>query len=319
MYTEYSHPMSPKPKRKSWLLIAIIVAGVVVAAGVGFLLAMGVTRVNEAAIVKDELITQNARLRSSMKDGVLQSASIAAAKSTDKVEIRLQVSSDYTTYCIDAKLRNSTSVITYHMYKETPDLEPVDGLCGEAATEKPSQPIDVSIGSAGSSSASLTWSAVPGASGYELECSLGAVSGNVKKASTATTQGTVEGLSSGVAYDCRVAAKNSLGLGEWSEKVAVATKAETPVPKDLKISTVSQTSLSYSWSPVAGAREYVLEYASDTSFSKDLKRITTKDTKGTVSGLERYGGYFFHVKAITGTVSESLTPFSPVVQGRTAQ
>lgn len=311
--------MTPKPKRKKWVLILILLACVIVAAGVGFVLAMGVTRVNQESLVKDELITQNARLRTSMKDDMLQAESIIATKSTEKVDIRLQVSSDYKTYCIDAKLRNSKSVITYHMFKETPDLEPLSGLCGETATEKPSQPSGVSLGSAGSNSASLTWPAVPGASGYELECSLGAVSGSSKKASTKLTQGTVEGLTAGATYDCRVAAKNSLGLSDWSEKVSVATKAETPVPKDLKISTVSQTSLSYSWTAVPNAREYILEYASDTGFTQNTKKITTKDTRGTITGLEKYKGYFFQVKAITNSTPENLTPFSAVVQGRTAE
>lgn len=311
--------MTNKPRRRIWVVVAIIAIAFIVAGGVGFLIAMGVSRVNQEAVVKDELITQNARLRASMMDGVLLPASIASTKSTEKVSIELQVSSDYKDYCIEASLIGGPEGIKYHMLKDTPDLEPMSGLCGENATAKPAKPLDVAVGSIGSTVASFTWATVPGASSYVIRCSLSATSDNMKTSKATSSQGNIENLTAGTTYACDVAAVNSLGQGEWSDKITITTQALVAMVKELKISTESQTSLSYEWEPVAGAREYVLEYATDTSFSKDLKQIRTKNTQGTISGLEKYSAYYFHVKVLTGSTPESLAPFSTVVQSRTAQ
>lgn len=319
MYSEYSHPIVNKPKRRVLLIVVIVVATLVVAGGVGFFLAMGVSRVNEDATVKDELITQNARLRSNMIDGELRPESIATTKSTETVSISLNVAADYRDYCIEASLLNSRNTVQYHMYEDTPDLEPIKGLCGDNATEKPSQPMEVVLGSVGSTSASFSWTSIPNASEYVVRCATSTISGTPLTNTTKTAQGTVTGLAANATYNCDVAAKNSLGQSDWSAKVSMTTSGQAATVKDLKIETVSSSSLSYSWSAVPGAREYIIEYATDTSFSKDLKQIKTTQTKGTINGLTRFGGYFFHVKAVTDAQSESMAPFSTVVQGRTAE
>lgn len=321
MYPDYLRTPQPSqaPKKKKVLkLVALGVGLLLVASAVGFAVTLFISNTTNQQIVKDELVRQNTHLKSTMQDGVLSASSIESVKSTDKVALRLVPSSDLKSYCIDAQLIKKSN-IRYHMYQDTADTAVMDGLCGDGATEIPAVPTGVSVGSMGASSVSLKWNAVTTASSYIIEC-LKAGSSQATTAQVKVTTGVVEGLISGSGYTCRVLAENSKGKSEWSDPVTVSTEVALSVPKNLKITTKSSSALDYTWEPVAGAKRYILEYATDDSFSKNVQQITTTTmTSGTVSGLTAYTGYFFHVKVITDNANEDQAPYSAPVQGRTSK
>lgn len=320
MDSSYYQPEKKKTVRRLLLIAGAGILIIIVGALIGFFIGMASTRLNEEQSVKDEVITQNTRLKVSMVEGVLSQEAVSKTTSTDSVIIRLIVSADLKTYCIEGRSSHKKAdAIRYHMNKDTSDLYPINGLCGENETEKPNKPGDFILGSAGESSVSFSWGAIPNARSYEIQCSVlnDFASPIIKKVYEST--GTVEGLTSGINYFCRVTAENNVGKSEWTSPLRATTQVQIAVPKDLKITTVSSTSLSYSWSAVAGVKQYVLEYSTDASFIDNVKKVVSVQTQGSLSGLETNKGYFFHVKAITNSVTEEIAPFSEVIQGRTSK
>lgn len=319
MYSDYSNPVTLKPKRKVWVTALIVAAIVLGAAGLSFLATMGTVRVNNEQAVKDELITQNTRLRLSIKDDAVSPEAVASVASTDDIAVRITITSDLKSYCLEAHSRKEDGQIRYHMYKDTPEVEPIQGLCGENTTKKPEAPTNVLLGSVSSSTASFMWEPAIDARSYEIECSLSANTGKAVTAKASSREGNITGLSSGGEYKCRVLAENSTGKSEWSEPITITTIAALQIPTNLKITVNSSTSLSYSWSPVAGATEYVLEYASNAAFTENVKKISTKNTNGTIDMLKPFTPYYFHVKVVMSGVSESQAPYSATIQSRTNQ
>lgn len=319
MYSPYSNPIVNKPRRHWIFFVALAIGIIIVTGAIGFILAMGVSRVNEQTMVKDEIITQNKRLRLSAVDGVLSPQAIATTKSTDDVTIRLTVTADSKDYCIEASLKKNRDAANFHMYKDTPDMEPVTGFCGDSAAAAPATPNGLSVGSVGSASASFIWNPVADAASYKLECINTLTKAPKVREGIILANGNIEDLAGGAGYSCRVAAVNSKGSSGWSDEVNVTTSTRIELMKGLKVSTTSASSISYEWPAVAGAREYVLEYATDPGFSQDVKVMTTTQTKGTISGLEKFTPYFFHVKALTGNATAKQVPYSEPVQGRTAE
>ncbi len=320
MYSETSYLQPQKPKRSVWVRIVFVAAIILITAGLVFLGIVVTARFNDEQAVKNELITQNKRLHMTQLDGgILSSDAIKQAKSTKEVTVRLKVAPDTKHYCIEASSKKNSDSIQYHMITDTPELQPEKGLCGDNAKAAPQKPENFTLGSAGAKNASFTWDAIPEARTYSLECAASTDFTSSIKTSITTETAQIEGLSPSTTYNCRVSAINSAGTSDWTNSVVVVTNTAVAIPQNLKISTVSTSSLSYSWTAVPGATRYVLEYATDPSFMQDVKQVTTTQVQGTINGLDTYKGYFFHVKAVTNSASMQQAPYSEVIQGRTAQ
>ncbi len=318
--TPYTIPTNEK-KAKSWFFWLIIgLIGLVLAGVVTVFFTVIAPKLAEEAKVKDELITQNLRLKANSNEGVLDPASIAGIDSTDRATIRLIVGTNQKDYCIQATSLSRPEEVHYHMTQSTPDQSPVSGECGDSATEVPAQPQGVSVGSVGGTTAALTWTALPDAKEYIIQCSVSDTFNSPIESKKGNVPAmTIEGLAESTRYHCRVGAFNSIGASEWSEIVTIQTNVVAQVPKNLSVQTLSSTSLSYQWDSVPGATQYVLEYSTDASFVNNVTKVVTTQTKGEAKGLEVYTGYFFHVKAVTPGFGEKLAPFSPIVQGRTSE
>lgn len=104
-----------------------------------------------------------------------------------------------------------------------------------------------------STSVTVTWSNVPGATGYDIE-----VDGTVV-ANGPSTSYTHSSLSPGTNHSYRVRSINSGGKSDWSVTISVTTTSvSSPVPLNLTAIS-SKNEISLSWDTVDGATGYELE------------------------------------------------------------
>ena len=148
-------------------------------------------------------------------------------------------------------------------------------------------------------SATLKWSKVSGASGYEVQVSTRA--GWQSAAVTQKTTAKLTGLRLGTTYRYRVRAYQSgsgVRYGAASEAVSV-----TPAPtvKKLKASAKTSYSVTLKWSKVSGATGYRLQKYVDKQWVNVLKN--TKKTAYTVKKLAPNTNYKFRVCAFKDSVS----------------
>ncbi|MHA6530505.1 fibronectin type III domain-containing protein [Paenibacillus sp. BAC0078] len=99
------------------------------------------------------------------------------------------------------------------------------------------------------SSLAASWTAVPGATGYDVEIN-GAIAGSVT-----TTSFSKAGLAANAEYAVRVRAKNSGGLGDWGNATSVKTLLATPAASAV----ATNNQITVSWGTVAGAAGYEIE------------------------------------------------------------
>lgn len=142
-------------------------------------------------------------------------------------------------------------------------------------------------------SATLKWSKVSGASGYEVQVSTGA--GWQSAAVTQKTAAKLTGLRLGTTYRYRVRAYQTgsgVHYGAASEAVSV-----TPAPtvKRLKASAKTSCSITLKWSKVSGATGYRLQKYVDKQWVNVLK--STKKTSYTVKKLAPNTNYKYRVCA----------------------
>jgi len=315
MNQEYNESHEKQSVRRIIIGAVIVLAIIGVAAAIGFFITMTAVNASNDQAVKDEIITQNSRLRQSAVDGVLGSDAIERTKSTDKVSVELKVAQDGKQYCLEAALREDAEVARYHMNAKTSELEPVKGLCGDNADERPSVPTEFTLGASGAGTLSFVWSVIPDARSYSVSCNSAGASTQTATTSKATI--TIENLKSATLYNCRVVAENSAGKSGESAPVVATTKVILSVPQGLKLTNRTSATLSYSWTASSNAKYYVFEYATDQSFMEDAKKQTVTSPQITLTGLTADKAYYVHVKVVTSTDTEQQAPYSQEVQGRT--
>ncbi|MCP1137443.1 fibronectin type III domain-containing protein [Paenibacillus polysaccharolyticus] len=94
----------------------------------------------------------------------------------------------------------------------------------------------------------IKWTAVTGATGYDLE-----IDGTVV-AATGTAY-TKSGLSANTDHTFRIRSKNAAGVGAWSELISATTLLNTPVLK----ATSEETAINLTWVAIANATKYEIE------------------------------------------------------------
>ena len=166
----------------------------------------------------------------------------------------------------------------------------------------PAVPANVTA-SATVNSVTISWSAVSGATGYDVAC------GNQSYQTTGTSI-TIKNLSSNTDYTYQVRAKNAGGGGSYSALKTIRTLPEAPVNVS---ATANQTSVTVSWSTVSGAKSY------DVLFDGAVRNIYGNST--TYSNLTPNTKHTYAVRAnCTGgtsaySASQTITtlPYAPGV------
>lgn len=156
----------------------------------------------------------------------------------------------------------------------------------------PATQLNPVFGSATTSGFTATWNAVAGASYVAV---LAADSGFASIISSGTQTGaskTFTGLAVDTPYyfKVKIASEGDSAFGANTSQTRTAPTAVSPA-----LSAVSPTSLSASWTAVAGAN-YVAVLASDPAYGVVVSSVTQSANTASFTGLSEYTTYYFEVK-----------------------
>jgi fibronectin type 3 domain-containing protein len=180
--------------------------------------------------------------------------------------------------------------------------EKIYGAFSPVVSAKPvlAVPASPKAASASYSSIKTSWTAVSGASGYEVSratSSTGTYS--VVGNTTTTTSLTNTGLSTNKVYYYKIRAYRMVGTTKvYSGYTTVVSAKPIPaVPTNFKAASASYSSIKTSWTAVSGASGYEVYRATSSTGTYSLVGKTTTATSFTNTGLSTNKVYYFKVKA----------------------
>lgn len=201
---------------------------------------LDITSEEENSSATQYQISVNEGLQYVTQEGNLTAAPTWITLSGKKVTVKgLNPSSTYT---FSAKARNAENIETAVS----------SSVSGTTLIAPPASPASL-IATATDRTVTVSWEAVNGASGYDIEAD-GAILNN----DTATAY-THTGLNPGTPHTYRVRAKNEGGPGNWSSPITKSTLPGSPnIPVNLNAIPLS-TSITVTWNNVPGATGYDIE------------------------------------------------------------
>lgn len=164
-------------------------------------------------------------------------------------------------------------------------------------------PSSVAFSSADSTSVTLTWGKVAGATSYAVYSYSGSKYTLVKSSNTNSV--TITGLKANTAYKYAVKTCIKVGSKNYYSNYssAVAAKTAPAAVSGLSLSNLSDSGASLSWKASAGATGYEVSILKAGKWS----RLTlTKNTSYTVSGLNSLTAYSFKVRAYAPNGKKTL-------------
>ena len=154
-------------------------------------------------------------------------------------------------------------------------------------------PISLASGSIASTSASLSWGAVSGATSYTVQYKTSTSTTSLTAATVSTTTYTLSGLVGSTAYTWQVKANCSA----YSSTASFTTLAATcTAPSGLSTTTIASTSATLVWNSVSGATSYTIQYRASTSTTW-LTAATVSTTNYNLTALVAGTAYTWQVKA----------------------
>ena len=155
------------------------------------------------------------------------------------------------------------------------------GPSAPAAPKAPAAPTSLTV-AVTSSTATLTWGAVSGASGYRLSETTGGTVTLIASYDAATTSATLAGLSPRSTHTWRLEAWNSAGSAAATAQATLAAGATTPTGITIKV--VSATTIDLSWQGVGGAKTYSVFLWAGRAARK-VAGVTAPTTTTRIAGL----------------------------------
>ncbi len=160
--------------------------------------------------------------------------------------------------------------------------------------------------------ATLSWSAVSGATSYAVDYKLNSASTwtSFSTAQTATSA-TLTGLSSGSLYDWRVTTTCASGTGT-AATAQFSTLAVCVAPSGLASSSVTSSSATVSWAAVTAATSYAVDYKLNSSSTWTSFSTAQTGTSANLTGLTASSLYDWRVKATcpSGTTTATAAQFT---------
>ena len=176
--------------------------------------------------------------------------------------------------------------------------------------------IQISAVSAGANSAAVSWSAIPGATGYELYRSTSSTSGYTSAYLGSETSFTDAGLVTGITYYYKVRAYYTGGSGTTygSFSAYASVKPILPIPGSVLAQSASYNSVRVSWNAVDGAAGYRV-YRATSAGGKYSLVATTASLSCTNTKLNTGTTYYYKVCAYVGA-AKTNGGYSAVVSAK---
>jgi hypothetical protein len=162
-------------------------------------------------------------------------------------------------------------------------------LCGD--------PTGLTTSAITANAANVSWTAVPNALSYSVEFKLNtATTWTVINAAQTTTSASLTGLSAGTAYNWRVRATCAAGSGNYIT-ANFSTTAACGNPTGLTTSGITTTTANLSWTTVANAISYSVEFKLNTATTWTVINAAQTTTSASLTGLSAGTAYNWRVRA----------------------
>ena len=178
-----------------------------------------------------------------------------------------------------------------------------------STTTAPPAPANLSA-TATSTTITLSWNAVTGATSYDVKQG---ATGTATAVSSGVSH-TFTGLTAGTEYTLSVRAKNSGGNSEWNLLTASTTTGPA-APNAPSKSSATDTTIALSWSSVADAASYEVKIVGGGVNNRQELVPSTSGASHTVIGLTANTEYTLSVRAKN---SSGTSSWSPTLTARTA-
>ncbi len=171
-----------------------------------------------------------------------------------------------------------------------------------------------------------SWSGIDGATGYHIQWSTTSEFPDFSENPEAPNQAIVSGTSSSITglnyntkYYFRVRGFNPVGAGGWSSTSEATTRMLAQPTCSATVN--SQSQITVSWSSIAYASTYTVEYASNSSFTSSIVSAGNTGTSKAITGLAPGSTIYMRVGAVSGSFTSnwcstiSATTIVPVPTG----
>ena len=216
-----------------------------------------------------------------------------AAYSTSRINLSWNAVSGATSYQVYRSTGASTTftriaIVTTRSYQNTGLLAAtrynykvravVSGVLGsftavKTAYTKPATPAGLTATAISTSQINLKWTAVTGATSYQVYRSYGASTSYTRVAIVTAPSYSNTGLAAGTRYNYKVRAVKSGNIGDFTAAKTAYTKPT--IPTGLSAKTVSTSQIDLSWTAVSGATSYQVYRSTGTSTSYTRIAIVT--------------------------------------------
>jgi fibronectin type 3 domain-containing protein len=170
-----------------------------------------------------------------------------------------------------------------------------------SGSSAPSIPTGVTATAASSSSITVSWSAVSGATGYYVYRATSSSGSYSYRGASTSTSYTGTGLPANTTYYYKVSAYNDSGESGQSSYAYATTLSPTPsipsAPTNVTATTASSSSITVSWSAVSGATIYYVYWATSSSGPYSSYAGYSESTSFIHTGLSANTTYYYKVLA----------------------
>ncbi|MFZ9943575.1 MAG: fibronectin type III domain-containing protein, partial [Bacteroidia bacterium] len=167
--------------------------------------------------------------------------------------------------------------------------------------------------------ASINWSAVSGATSYNVQYRVFGPGGAWSSASTTTSSVSLSGLSASTQYEVQVQAVCGTNTGSFSASTlftTTATGTTCGTPSGLNATSVTTSSATLNWAAVSGASSYNVQYRPNSTTAWTTTTSTT--TSVNITGLTAATQYTYQVQAVcSGTPGAYSTTATFTTQSAT--